>query len=322
MHWKSLFRGAVPLFVTPSWLGLGMLFSVPLVSAQPVPSEMENEGAGLHLLERGMVQLQNAEAQGAIASFQEALNLFVERGDRAGEGRALTHLAMAYEFLNDYPQALEYHQRALEISRAQGNREWEVSDLNSLGAVHNILGNVDRALDYSRQSLDLAREIGDRPGEGHALASVGFASFVLGDLMGALASFEASLAIAEELQDEQMAATAANGLSQAQNARTRRLDEAQILLRAGIEQLQGQQERLAIEESLPQALRLFQETGDRRGVGEVLAFLGYAYLSLGDLPQATELFERSLTIAREVNDAELEAFALEGLSQAAGDRRV
>ncbi|MBE9042313.1 tetratricopeptide repeat protein [Oscillatoriales cyanobacterium LEGE 11467] len=327
MHLKFFFRGAVPLFVTPSLLGFGgaSWFLRPSVSAELVSQESEIEDTadiGEQLLERGMAQLQNADAQGAIASFQQALDFFKEESDRAGEGRALTHLAMAYEFLNDYPTALEYHQRALAISRAIGNREWEVSDLNSLGAVHNIMGNIDRALDYSRQSLVLAREIGDRAGEGNALGSVGFASFVLGDLVEAIASFEKSLAIAEELQDEQMTATAQNGLSIAQDARTRRRDEAQTLLRSGIEQLRERQERAAIEESLQQALRLFQETGDRRGVGEVLAFLGYAYLGLGDLPQARTLFERSLAIALEVNDSELEAFAREGLSQATVDRQV
>ncbi|MDY6940091.1 MAG: tetratricopeptide repeat protein [Cyanobacteriota bacterium] len=333
MPFKSFFPGAVSLFAMSSLLGWAslLLFGHPSHATEPIRWESDrgepqwssqSQNAGEQLLERGMLQLQNAEAQEAIASFQQALDFFQERSDRAGEGQAFTHLAMAYEFLNDYPQALEYHQEALAISRALGNREWEVSDLNSLGAVHNIMGNIDRALDYSQQSLDLARDIGDRRGEGNALGSLGFASFVLGDLVTAIASFESSLAIAEELEDEQMAQTSRSGLSQAQTARTRRLEEAQTLLRNGIEQLRGQQERTAIEDSFPLALRLFQETGDRVGEGEVLAFLGYAHLELGDLPQAARFFERSLAIAREVNDSELEAFALEGLDRAQGGRQV
>jgi hypothetical protein len=62
------------------------------------------------------------------------------------------------------------------------------------------------------------------------------------------------------------------------------------------------------------ALEVARQTGDRQGEGFVLAHLGTAYQSIGELQRAIAMYEQALEIAREIGDRRGEGNILAGLA--------
>jgi tetratricopeptide (TPR) repeat protein len=66
---------------------------------------------GLQLCRKGHFAL-------AISIFQKALERFRQIGDRPGEAKALYHLGLNHEALNQLSQALSYYEQSLAITKA------------------------------------------------------------------------------------------------------------------------------------------------------------------------------------------------------------
>jgi len=109
----------------------------------------------------------------ALESYQKALTILQEMGDRAGEGTLLNNAGLMYEKLGQYPKALEFYRQASVLLREVGDRVGEVTASNNLGLIYSNLGQYSKALDVYQQALIIGREIGDRSGEGTTLNNIG-----------------------------------------------------------------------------------------------------------------------------------------------------
>jgi CHAT domain-containing protein len=78
---------------------------------------------------------------------------------------------------------------------------------------------------------------------------------------------------------------------------------ARTLYEAGIEQFNQEQLPAAIE-LWQKALAIFEQNGDRRGMGDCLYELGFAYYWLGEYDQAISNYQESLLIAEEFADVQ------------------
>lgn len=67
---------------------------------------------------------------------------------------------------------------------------------------------------------------------------------------------------------------------------------------------------------MEQALDLYRQLQDRPGEVRSLAYLGSAYLGLGNTTKVIELSQQAVSVAREINNPELEKLALQGLALA------
>lgn len=168
-------------------------------SAQLAQSTPDNpkEAEADRLLQQGKQQYQTSQFQGALQSCQQALEIYREIGDRAGEGTTLSNIGSVYQSLGQYSQALERYQQALVIAREVGDRAMEGTTLNNMGEVYRNLGQYPQAQEHYQQALVIAREVGDRAGEGTTLSNMG-ATF-LGS--GQLAAATKTLFSAIEIQD-------------------------------------------------------------------------------------------------------------------------
>ena len=70
-------------------------------------------------------------------------------------------------------KALDTYQQALVIRREVGDRSGEGTTLNNIGVIYDARGQMDEALDYYQQALAIRREVGDRSGEGTTLNNIG-----------------------------------------------------------------------------------------------------------------------------------------------------
>ena len=244
------------------------------------------------LLNQGVEEYDRSQYRQALQSWQQALTIYREIGDRGGEGNALGNLGSAYHSLGQYQLAIDYHQQALTILRKIGDRGGEGNALVNLGNAYDSLGQYQLAIDYHQQALTISREIGDRGGEGSAVGSLGSAYDSLGQYQLAIEYHQQRLTIAREIGDRQGEGNALGSLG-----------SAYLFL--------GQYQ-LAIEYH-QQALTIYREIGDRGGEGTVLGNLGIAYHSLGQYQQAINYYQQALTIAREIGNRRGKGTALGNL---------
>jgi CHAT domain-containing protein/uncharacterized protein HemY len=252
----------------------------------------EQKAEADRLFQQGIQQYQTSQYQVAIQSWETALKLYREIGDRNGEGTALGNLGNAYNLLGQYQKAIEFFQQSLTIFREIGDRNGEGTALGNLGSAYNRLGQYQKAIEYSQQSLTIQREIGDRHGEGRVLNNLGNAYNRLGQYQKAIEFFQQSLTVRREIGDRHGEGNALGNLGIAYN----RL---------------GQYQK-AIEFS-QQSLTISREIGDRNGEGLSLGNLGSAYNRLGQYQKAIEFFQQSLTIFREIGNHNGEGRVLNNL---------
>jgi tetratricopeptide (TPR) repeat protein len=88
------------------------------------------------LLQQGREQYDNNRLPAALHTWEQALAIYREIGDRSGEGNALGSLGVGYETLEEYGQAINYYQQYLEIARELGNLTEVGNALGNLGIVH------------------------------------------------------------------------------------------------------------------------------------------------------------------------------------------
>jgi tetratricopeptide (TPR) repeat protein len=82
--------------------------------------------------DQGLQQLNTSQYQIALQSFQQALEIYREIGDRRGEGTTLNNIGGIYDSLGQYPQALDFYQQALVIAKDINDRRREGTRLNNI----------------------------------------------------------------------------------------------------------------------------------------------------------------------------------------------
>lgn len=236
-------------------------------------------------MQQGVEKLQCGQSQAALHSWQQALTIFQEIGDRQGEGSALGALGNAYHSLEDYVKAIEYNKQHLVSAQEVQDRQGEGVALGNLGFAYYSLGDYDQAMKYQQQSLTIAREVKNRYGEGTALLNLGLAYSSVGNYDKATEHLLLSLEIAQETTD--------------------RYGEGQSLGALGSIDYALKNYEEAIE-FYRQCLIVKQEVQDRKGEAVVLKDLGRAYHALKDYDKAVESYQEYLAIVRELQDSQEE----------------
>ena len=217
----------------------------------------------------------------ARSSYEQALAIAQEIGDRTNEGILLGNLVYSYGDLGQTDKAIEYSEQALKIAREIGDQHTEGIMLGNLGNSYSDLGQTDKAIEYTEQALAIAREIGDRRDECLWLGNLGLSYSDLGQTDKAVKHIEQALAIAREIGDRRNEGTWLGSLGNSYSDL-------------------GQTDK-AIE-YYEQALAIARQIGDRRSEGLWLGDLGLSYRDLGQSDKAIEYYEQALSMAHEIGD--------------------
>ncbi|MDJ1172713.1 CHAT domain-containing protein [Roseofilum capinflatum] len=247
------------------------------------------------LLKQGIEQYYKSQFRGATASWEQALALYREMGNRRGEANSLGNLGLAYQSLGQYQRAIAFQEKSLTIAREIGYRQGEAASLGNLGLAYQSLGQYQKAIDFQEKSLTIEREIGNRQGEANSLGNLGLAYQSLGQYQRAIAFQEKSLTIAREI-----------GYRQGEAASLGNLGLAYQSLGQYQKAIDFQEKSLTIE----------REIGNRQGEANSLGSLGNAYDSLGQYQRAITFYEQLLKIAREIGNRQGEANSLGSLGNA------
>lgn len=281
----------------PSLFPLVVLLAIvdPAV-AQPLPmvlAETKLDQEAEQLLQQGNEQLYSGNYQAALPLLEQALALYQQLDDRAGEGQALKSLGNVYYLLEDYPRSLDYQQQALAIAQARSDLDLEARVLNNLGNVYRETGDTDRALALFQQSLAIAQQIEIPAVVQIALRNLGMTYEQLQDYDAAIATYQQLLTLAQQQEDPEAEAWWRNHLVSLYSDVGKTTD-AIALLETQLEQHRSQNNRLQEASTLNQ-LSLQQ--------GEA-----------GALPEAMASARQSAKIAQELQNPLLEATALSSLA--------
>jgi CHAT domain-containing protein len=284
------------------------------------------------LAQLGLQQQQSRQFRAALDSWEQALAIYREIGDRQGEGYTLVNLGIAYYSQGQYSKAIDLSQQSLVIARKIFDRFLEGQALGNLGNTYSSLEQYTKAINFYQQRLVIAKEIGDRVGEGIVLGNIGLAYYSLGQYIKAIEFQQQRLILARELDDPEGEGFSLESLGlayyslgqyskaiefqqQALSLAQKNLDkigEGNTLGNLGnIYHSLGQY--IKAIDFQQQSLSIARELGDRKGEGSILSSMGLAYFFLGQFPKAIDFQQQSLVIAREIGDRRLEGAALGNL---------
>ena len=140
-------------------------------------------------------------AEGVTQSGQ-ALALFRQTGDQAGQGWALAGLGECHARLGNYELARGYARQALEAGPETGDPTALAMAWDALGLVHSRLGEPRQAISCYRQALALVRERKNPLARAmlvSLLAEFGDACRAAGDLPAAVEAWQQALQILDDL---------------------------------------------------------------------------------------------------------------------------
>ncbi|TRU23773.1 MAG: tetratricopeptide repeat protein [Microcystis aeruginosa Ma_QC_B_20070730_S2] len=168
-------------------------------------SKQSLQASTLHCL--GMVARELREWEQARSYYRQALEIFIEYGNRYEQASTLHQLGIVAQELREWEQARSYYRQALEIYIEYGARYEQASTLHNLGAVAQELREWEQARSYYQQALEILIEYGDRYGQANPLHELGRVAEGVGELSQAKSYYLQALQIWAEFNDGYMIQT-------------------------------------------------------------------------------------------------------------------
>jgi tetratricopeptide (TPR) repeat protein len=139
--------------------------------------------ATLSTLSQAQIHAGNAAA--AECAEREALQIFLQIGDRMGEAIGQLHLGQIALHIGNDALAASHLEECLSLARELKNQEFEGECELGFGAIGFEAGNASAARLHFDRALTVCREAGDKRGEASALWWLGKADLQVGDLVSA-----------------------------------------------------------------------------------------------------------------------------------------
>jgi len=228
----------------------------------------------------------------ALKYSSQALQLFLEIGDKTGTARILGDMGVVLWYQSNYPEALKYYFDALRLNEELGNKPDIAATLTNIGIVYNSQQDYQKALEYITKANTIDEALGNKSGIAANLGDIGELHRNLSDDEKALEYDFKSLQLYKELGDK-------NGI-------------ARNLGNIGIVYSEQKNYPKALEYYL-QALQLSRELGLQIGIAMNLGSIGSTYLEMARdtatgkhnavvLQRAKKYTDSAITISKEIGD--------------------
>jgi tetratricopeptide (TPR) repeat protein len=323
---------AMALFI--DWRRHSHDWITPLTTARVAVRALDDphtEADVLTSLGLALVHADRFEEAGTVSL--DAVRIYRETGDRAGEGGALSNAGMALMGAGRFEDAVDACREAAEIFHDSGDLHSEGKALGNLGLALSTTGRYEDALEAHRHNLRIYEDLGDLQGRGRALNNLGNALRDVGRLEDAVAAWEDSARICRETGDQHNESQALGNLAAALHGLERfeeavdvyrrdllvcrqtgnRFNEATTLNGLGTALLEvgGYAEAITV---CREAGRIIRDLGDRRGEGQVLNRLGQTLIEVLCHEEAVVICADAAQIFRETGHRHEMAGALGNLA--------
>ena len=236
-----------------------------------------------------------AEYTEALRAAERACRFASATSDVGLQSRAMSSLAWAHLYLQDWAAARATGELALDVAMRSGDSRSRATSLNILGMAGVASGELSEAKLRTMEALDIARTADDVDAEMTYLSNLGVALMALGSYEAASDCFAETLERAVASGDRFLEGTASVNLAWAETA----LGEwADARRRASV------------------GLELKRAQGQREAEAEALLWLGHALAGMGEFDEAERAYRDSAAIRAELGQTAL------GLEAEAGLLRV
>lgn len=229
----------------------------------------------------GQIEVEQGMLIEAIASYNEALDVYERREDKKGQLEILEVLAALTEKTENAQAAVLHASRGVKLAEELGDEETQLQLLMTLGDARQQLGESSEAARVYGQALALARNTDDSTHEALILYKQGYAHLDSGDPERAVDIWEQALALfkTQSKRDYEGRTKGALGSAYAE--------------------LQRWGEAISFHKS---ALFIARDLNDKREEAVQLANLGYTSQQAGQLSEAVNHYRQALHLAYEAND--------------------
>ncbi|WP_082126676.1 AfsR/SARP family transcriptional regulator [Allosalinactinospora lopnorensis] len=251
-----------------------------------------DRGSAVTLIALGIAHCLAGRNETSLDLLLQAYEILAKLGDREGQTRAHGNLAMVYERMGRFQEALSCLEKVLEYTIEAKNQRLEALQRGNIAVLCQMLGDFPRAVELCETVLRI--EVDGGPVESHAMALriLGEVSTQLGDFDQAFSRLGEALKLAQHLESPTDEIYTRNALAMTQRE-------------------SGQLE--AAVESHTKALELGEENALRSADAEILNELGTTYTRARRYTDAKAAHEQALKLARERKERYAEARALLGL---------
>ena len=146
-----------------------------------------------------VVLMEQGDAAGAQAKYQESLASTSRNGDKRSHAMALNNLAGVLTLQADFPGARKLLTESMDDFREIGDKRGVVTSLENIGIILTGEGKLGEAAKKYEEALNIAREMGNKSLIAYALYLLGEVYAHQGNLAAARKSDEQALQIRNEL---------------------------------------------------------------------------------------------------------------------------
>lgn len=136
----------------------------------------------------------------AIRYFQKSLVFSQAIGDSVQMARTFQNMAICYQNKKELLKSLEYIDKANRLALLRNDTTMIIDLTNNLGTISYDQKKLDESLTYYLKALELYRKINDRQGIAYSYNNIGLVYLDKGELKKSFDYFNQSLALATELK--------------------------------------------------------------------------------------------------------------------------
>jgi len=237
------------------------------------------QGKAATLHQLAILKANQGDVEGAIALYQQSLDIFERIGDAQGKAATLHCLASLKADQGDVEGAIALYQQVLEIDERTGDAQGKAATLTWIAKIRVDQGQIEEGLNQYQEALELYERIGDAQGKAATLHCLAILKANQGDVEGE------SLDIKERIGNAQGKAATLHQLA---------------ILKANQGDVEG-----AIQ-LFEESLGIAQKIGEVRNRANTLDWLGSIAEQQGDLTKALAYREESLAICEQIKDPGVE----------------
>jgi serine/threonine protein kinase/tetratricopeptide (TPR) repeat protein len=216
----------------------------------------------------------------AVAACREALDIYAEAGDRAGQANALRLWADAIQD-SDLPAAIQLDRRALAMFRSIGFERRVADVTGSLALFYERQGDLATAEKMNRKAEATLRRLDDKINAGVTVGNLANERLSQGDVAGALKLYDEALILVRASGNAVQAAVIACN-------------------KASVDEIRGNLS--AAKMGYGEALKQWQERGDQTYSAYGFYSIGSLLLKEGDFVGARKALEQSLSMRTKAGD--------------------
>jgi tetratricopeptide (TPR) repeat protein len=141
---SAKFAVAIATFFTTVSTSFSSTLLVPFAAPVMAQSTQARQAEADRLAEQHIKQMEARQWDAAIATAEQARQIFHDIGNRPGEANMLGNIGIAYRAKGYYDEALRYIKQASEIMQSIGNYRGQAISLLNLGKTYGALGEYEK----------------------------------------------------------------------------------------------------------------------------------------------------------------------------------